>query len=286
VRADAIAGLYNVRLDPKPAPTSSAVAPIGSGYVSFTVGATTGRLTAKGRLSDGTAVTMASFAGPSGQILMYRPLYATAVRGSILGQLGIEAQAVNAQNTVEGTLTWSRPANAAASNRLYRAGFPGVQTVEALGARYVAPTRPTAANPGANPRVLGLTDAANEVEVLLTGAGVEAALPTQTNVRGAVSTTNRVTFSADPLVNPRKMTLSFNAATGSFTGRVTLVQDNPQLPPPAPVVRSATFQGLLVGNKGAGYFLLNQLPGVGQTPSNSPQEAGLVEVVPVPPPAP
>jgi autotransporter-associated beta strand protein len=290
VQATALAGLYTTKLDLVDTALNSSQAPLGVGYLSFTVAPTTGRLTLSGRLSDGSAITMATFVGPAGQILLFRPLYAATVRGSVLGELGIAAEANPIDNTVEGDLTWTRPANAAASNRLYKAGFPapGMLAVKVDGARYVAPTPRTASNLQAEPRVMGLTDAANEIEVLLTGAGIATAEPLQPNTKANVALNNRVTFSLDPLVNTRKMTLAFNAARGTFTGKVTLKQNNPLLEMAVPpllvsVTRTVTYQGLIVKGEGAGYFILAQLPMIaGETPTKTAMESGKVEIKAVP----
>lgn len=289
-QATTLAGYYTTKLDLVDGALTSSQAPVGSGYLSFTVAPKTGTLKLSGKLSDGSTITMATFAGPSGQILLFRPLYAAAVRGSVLGELGIAAEPDPLNNTVDGDLSWTRPANAAASNRLYKAGFPvpGELAVKVDGARYVAPTPRNSRNPTAEPRVMGLTDAANEIEVLLTGAGVETALPLQTNVKANVALNNKVTFNLDPLVNTRKMTLTFNAAKGTFTGRVTLKQNNPLLEmsvPPllVPVTRTVTYQGLIVKGAGAGYFILAQLPAMaGDTPTKTAQEGGKAEIKAVP----
>lgn len=289
-QATTLAGYYTTKLDLVDGALTSSQAPVGSGYLSFTVAPKTGTLKLSGKLSDGSTITMATFAGPSGQILLFRPLYAAAVRGSVLGELGIAAEPDPLNNTVDGDLSWTRPANVAASNRLYKAGFPvpGELAVKVDGARYVAPTPRNSRNPTAEPRVMGLTDAANEIEVLLTGAGVETALPLQTNVKANVALNNKVTFNLDPLVNTRKMTLTFNAAKGTFTGRVTLKQNNPLLEmsvPPllVPVTRTVTYQGLIVKGAGAGYFILAQLPAVaGDTPTKTAQEGGKAEIKAVP----
>jgi autotransporter-associated beta strand protein len=287
--ATALAGYYTTKIDLVNTALTSAQAPLGAGYLSFTVAPTTGLLTLSGRLSDGSVITMATFAGPAGQMLMFRTLYGTTTRGSLLGALGIAAEANPLNNTVAGPMTWTRPANTASSNRLYRSGFPapGLLDVTLTGGRYVAPPARTRTNPLAEPRVMGLTDLANQIEVLLTKAGVETALPLQADVKATVALTNKVAFNLDKLVNTRAMSLTFVASKGSFTGKATLRENNPVLAaavPPllVPVTRTVTFQGLLVGGVGHGYFILNQLPAVGavpaQTTSNSPQEGGRVEV--------
>jgi autotransporter-associated beta strand protein len=296
--ATRFAGMYTMKVDLVNTALTSAEAPLGAGYLSFTVSPTTGRLSMVGKLSDGvavpgiatTSVTASTFVGPAGQILVFRTLYGTTTRGSLLGSLGIAAEPDPLNNTVEGTLSWMKPANLATTNRLYRTGFPasGLLDVDVDGARYVAPPARTKTNPLAEPRVMGLTDAANQIEVLLTKAGVETALPLQADVKANVALTNKVAFNLDTTtVNTRKMSLTFSASKGSFTGKATLKDNNPVLAaavPPllVPVTRTVTFQGLLVGGVGYGYFILNQLPAVGavpaQTTSNSPQEGGRVEV--------
>jgi uncharacterized repeat protein (TIGR01451 family) len=279
-RADAIAGLYTNHVTLDNTALTSAEAPKGTGFLSFNVSATTGRLTIAGRLSDGSSISTSSFAGPTGQMLLFRTLYGTKlpVMGSILGTLDITTGLTPADNTVSAVaLTWSRPANTASSNRLYRNGFPAVLSASVNGARYVAPTK-------TNPRVMGLSDTNNEIEVLLTDAGVATALPAMPVVKANVSNTNKVTFNP-AITNTRKVSLSFVSSTGAYSGKFTLVEPNP-LVPTATVTRAVTYQGMIVKNKGEGYFILNQLPAVGavpaQTPSNSPQEGGKVVVQPVP----
>jgi autotransporter-associated beta strand protein len=286
--ATSLAGYYTTKLELTDGALTSAQAPIGAGFVSFAVSATTGRLTLRGRLADGSAITMATFAGPAGQILLFRPLYASTARGSILGQLGIVAEPEPKDNTVEGDLEWFRPANGARSNRLYRDGFPapGVVDLTATGAVYEVPPVRNSRNPTADSRVLGLTDSANEIEVLLTGGGVETALPLMPEIKANVAFNNRVTFNPDPLVNTRRLVLSFVAKTGAFTGRFTLSEnDVTLLPVERAVVRTVAFQGLIVDGVAEGYFIVNQLPAVVgvDTPANTAQQGGKVVVQPVAP---
>jgi uncharacterized repeat protein (TIGR01451 family) len=285
--ATSLAGYYTTKLELTDGALTSEEAPIGAGFVSFAVSATTGRLTLRGRLADGSAVTMATFAGPTGQVLLFRPLYASTAGGSVLGQLGIVAKPDPLDNTVEGDLEWFRPANGARSNRLYRDGFPatGVVDLTATGAVYEVPPVRNSRNPTADSRVLGLTDSANEIEVLLTGGEVETALPLMPEIKANVAFNNRVTFNPDPLVNTRRLVLSFVAKTGTFNGRFTLSENNVTLlPVERKVVRTVTFQGLIVDGVAEGYFIVNQLPAVaGDTPANTAQQGGKVVVQPVAP---
>jgi len=277
-RADAVAGYYTTRLDLADETLTSAEAPIGSGFLSFTVNPSTGRLTLVGRLADGTAVTVASFVGPSGQVAVFRTLYAATARGSLLGEMGVNLGATNESHVVAGDLTWSRPANPARSNRLYRSGFPNVVAVAVVGRRYLPPT-------GGEPRVMGLTEAANQIEVTFTGGDLEIALPLSAAMVGAVDERNRVAFEADPEVNARRVLLSITPRTGAIKGRFVLSEPNPLLLPDVVrnVVRTVAYQGLIVGAEGAGFFVLPRLPAAeGETPANTAQEGGRVSIKPLP----
>src|SRR5690606_18086458 len=106
-----------------------------------TVSPTTGKLKVTGRLSDGTAFTTATFAGPNGEVLVFRTLYLANARGSVIGEFKIEeGMDVNGpdDNTLQGSLSWWRPATPSPTARLYGAGF-GPLDLEAVGGRYVAP---------------------------------------------------------------------------------------------------------------------------------------------------
>lgn len=276
-RADALAGYHTCRFDLSDTTLASAQAPVGSGFASFTVNPTTGKLTVAGRLADGTAVTIASFAGPQGQVPLFRTLYAAAARGSVLGS--IQIQPVMSGGTLAGgAMSWLRPANAARGNRLYRPGFPSVLEVEIAGGSYKVPTP-------ASPRVLGLTETGNVIELNFEGGDLATALPATPAVVATVDTRNRAVFDPSPQVNTRKVVLTITPRTGAFKGRFVLSEPNPLLLPGVVknVVRTVAYQGLIVGNEGAGYFILPLLPqAAGETPTNTPQEGGGVTVKPVP----
>lgn len=276
-RADALAGYHTCRLDLVDTALTSAQAPVGTGFGAFTVSATTGRLTLAGRLADGTAVTFAGFAGLAGQVPMFRSLYAATARGSVVGALQMQPAMVGGTQVVGG-LSWLRPANPARSNRLYRAGFPSVLEVAIAGARYSAPV-------SASPRVLGLSEGSNRIEVVLEGGDLATAQPAAPALVATVDVRNRAVFDPSPLVNTRKVVLTLTPKTGVFTGRFVLAEPNPLLLPDnvKNVVRTVSHQGMLVGNAGAGHFLLPLLPAVaGETTANTPQEGGRVSLRPVP----
>jgi hypothetical protein len=92
-----------------------------------------------------------------------------------------------------------------------------------------------------------------------------------------------------PNPNPAATTVRPTAATGAFTGTFTLIDPSTTT---VPLRRPVTFQGLIVRERtsglgvlprvtrtyGQGYFLINQLPPVGQPASTvTPQLSGVVE---------
>jgi hypothetical protein len=215
---------------------------------------------------------MATFVGPAGQVLIFRPLYAAAARGSLLGTLEIEATPSPADNVITGLdFSWMRPANTSPRNRLYSAGWPntlnGIANTEELqvnGQRYNPPPR--------NMRVLGLQDGADVIDVEFADGGIDGALPNQAVTQAVVSLRNAVIFNA--ATNPRAIKMKINAKTGEFTGSLRLVDDT-LLPV---LTRPVSFRGALVGNAGEGYFILNQVPTGLETAGTSPQFGGRVEV--------
>lgn len=273
-RATELAGYYTVKLDLDGTYTAEE-APLGSGFLSFTVNEMNGRLTLTGRLADGSAVTMATFAGPGGEILLYRSLYPAKARGSVLGRLSIGEQPDPSENTVEGEANWWRPANLVKSNRLYRDGFPGLLNLLVEGGRY--------SSPDSGSRLPSLTNEADVVELIFSEAGVEIAGPlvTADGMKAEVQINGKARFSSDPTINTRKASLVFNSRTGAFKAGSQLSEPNPLWLPDkvVNVKRSVTGRGLIVGNEAVGYFLLNQLPKIeGETPRNTRQLGGKVLV--------
>jgi autotransporter-associated beta strand protein len=270
--AQSLAGYYTMGLDM----TSDLVGaaeheniPQGVGYAAFTVNASSGRLVVAGRLADGTAFTTATFAGPSGEVMVFRTLYAANARGSVVGQFKIDGGANSESaddNTLAGALSWWCPASPPASQRVYRAGF-GPLEIDAVGGRYLAPLATAL-----NPRVMGLEATAEGVGnavIELTEGLVEAALPPMTAVEPntvmfRVDEKNRA-VAIDVANNQRGVRLSINAKTGAFSGQFVLSEAHP-IPgqKPDPIVRRVVYQGLIVTGGaaplGVGYFLLPKLP--------------------------
>jgi hypothetical protein len=252
--------------------------PQGFGFVSMTVTPKTGGARLSGRMMDGSVLTGSTFAGPNGQVLVFRTLYAATVRGSVLGMVALTPKLLNADNTLEGCVGWNRPENLAKGNRLFRAGF-SERSLDVMGARYTPPA--------ANARILGLTDTVDRGLLTFARAGIESALPVQGDTAFVLSNKNKASF--EKLTNERKITFSVVAKTGLFKGTMTLKANDPLLLPDreVAVTRRLSYQGLLIGkeNEGVGYFLIPQLPStIGQTPRNTSIFTGGVLLEPSPPP--
>ena len=76
-------------------------------------------------------------------------------------------------------------------------------------------------------------------------------------------------------VTPGSGTAFTAGTTGGFGGSFTLTDLDSSS---KPVIRAPAFQGMIVndgsGQKGYGYFLLSQMPGVGTTATTSPYFSG------------
>ncbi len=233
--------------------------PQGVSYASFTV-AKDGKLTFTGKLADGEGITGGTFIGPSGQIFMFQTLYTTTTKGSLLGKLVIDDKTTPAvtDNTIAGDADWSRPANLAVANRLYRSGFDPIDLM-IIGGQFTPPSLLLGITTATTP-----TGAANAVLTFEQG-GINSAdrFPnTDATVDVRVLALNKVSIvGTTPFV-----TLVPVATSGLFSGVIQLKDENPttavvnadELP------RAPAYQGLIVPIDGSliglGYFLLDQIP--------------------------
>lgn len=272
-------GLYNFGLElPDPLPTGNPV-PLGNGFGSFTI-ATSGALSLTGKTADGQTLTGSTFVGPNGEVAVYRVLYATTQKGSMVGSLDIDpgTAADFSDNTLDGTVSWMRPADTAASARTYKAGFSAFD-LTAAGGRYVAPASPNL--------ILGMTAPGN-ARLIFAEGGLDVRnnpfpTPPAPNVLVAVDATNKLTVAGGTTTT---MVNSANIAKlGKFNGSFTLTDDNPRtIAPVTPLVvtRKATFEGLIIKDgatyRGYGFFILDQLPGNSPltTTTTSPKLSGQV----------
>jgi len=232
--------------------------PQGMGYASFTVNGGTARLTVSGRTPDGTTFSTATFVGPTGQVLIFRTLYAANARGSVLGQLTITKASSNLDNTVAGSINWWRPATPGTTARLYKDGFDPFG-LNVTGSRYTPPISPAIVMNIANVAT-GIANA----NVTFAEANVEAALPGPSFLNVNVASNHRVTPVSD---NSRKAALKITPKTGVISGSFSLSEAHPDAVnggKPAVINRRVSYFGLIVrdglGIQGVGYYLLPQLP--------------------------
>jgi hypothetical protein len=239
--------------------------PQGSGYASFVV-ASAGTLTVAGKTADGSAISSAGFIGPKGEIAVYSSLYGNL--GTVHGKWALSEDATGgfADNSIAGTLTWSKPPTTA---RAYKAAF-GPINLNASG-KYLAPA-------ATGYVVLGLPDVGSaSLGFTQGGIGAAAINPDIPLTYTATNTSVLPTFASGN--NPAKTTLTINKSTGLVTGSFTLVD-------PAPTgTRVVSYSGMIVRPasgtaKARGYFLLPQIPIVGQTITTSPILSGMMQVTP------
>lgn len=267
--ATAYAGYYTFALDIPEAYQGDARVPQGNGYGSFTI-STTGVLTLAGKLADGEALAGSAFVGPQGEITVFRTLYATTPKGSITGRLDIVSSGIG------GALTWSRPANPAKTQRLYKEGFPVVLDLTPAGGRY---------NPPAAPQVfLGLTSGVANASLSFLEGGIAAA-QVHDLIPVGIGAKSKATLPANAGANPRKPALTLTEKTGLLKGAFTLEDDNPLPIPAVPrvVKRTVAYEGIAVSAgpsiRAYGFFLLPQLPAAGPpatTATTSPILSGQV----------
>ena len=253
----------------------SPIVPQGAGSGSFTLSASTGKLTVSGRLADGTAFTTATFAGPLGEILVYQNLHSKL--GSILGTLDITPGSSMSippfgDNTLGGNLTWKKPAS---TSRTY--GDALTTTMTTVGSRYIAPAKTEV--------VMGLIDngTTNNASIKFTEGGIS-----DTFTSPDVDVRIRVGGSVvRPVLSPAAPSLTITPTTGLFTGSFTRVDQNPAVPGTT-ITRTSSYRGFLVrtpsGWVGSGYFLLAKRPAAMTTEKVTTTDilSGLVELKPIP----
>ncbi len=264
----AYAGYYTLGLDTPASPQESR--PEGTGYASFTVSPTNGSLTVSGRLADGTAFSSAGFAGPHGEVAVFRTLYAARTPGSLVGALQIAKASVNADNTLTGELSWWKQP---APGRNYTAGF-GPLDLSAVGARY--------SSPAPNTLVLGISPSSttNNAHLEFTDAGMDGKLPAA-DERILLRLDSKQKVFADTATKPKSFTATLNPKTGLITGSFVLTENHPFLTKPTPINRTVTWHALIVrdatGQRGIGHFLLPQLPSSStEKPTTTPILSGQV----------
>ncbi len=259
--ADALVGYYSMALDLVDQADKGLVSiPQGSGFATFNI-SLAGVITTVGRTADGETFTSASFLSNAGDFWAYSPLYKNG--GSILSyqssqsnqsiqeglKLAEDTGGLFANNFVSGELTWNKPK---ISGRAYATNFGPIKLRAAGG--YLAP-----ANKGSI--VLGLPDPGN-VNLRFTDGGL-ASSAIDPDMSFIFTDSN--TIDLKNAINPGKVAITLNTATGGVAGSFNLTE-----PTTPPLVRSkVAFQGQVVrlsngSHKAVGYFMLPQIPAQGQ----------------------
>jgi hypothetical protein len=229
---------------PEDIDSSSAPAGIGAGTLKVAKNA---RATWAATLADGTRLTGAAFLGEDGRLPVFAPI--TKPGGSLHGPLRLSAE----NRSIEGEFTWLRaraPLASYAKTPVYRDGF-GPLTLTVLGGPVQAPPSGT--------RVLGLPATSPNLRVTFAQGGLtEQHLEQLAQVPITVTAANRVTRPTAAAANPAALALALQPGASTFRGSFTLRDPNP-LRPGATVTRKVAYQGVLLGERGVGYFLL---PGI------------------------
>jgi hypothetical protein len=178
-------------------------------------------------------------------LFIFRTLYNTAQKGSLLARFNISRHTnltSPADNRVDGTASWNRPQNLAASNRLYRNGF-NVADMTIAGGAYTL---------SSNASGLALDVAANGLVNLTfedANVGVVGRNNPNAQVRIITATRHEVLNRLD--ANSRTALPALTQPTGVFAGSFISQGTSP-----------TAFTGLIVPisgvHTGLGYFLLNQ----------------------------
>ena len=260
-------GDYTMAIDIPIAKQGDLEIPQGNGYGSFKVGLD-GKLTLAGRTADGQAFSVATIAGPDGELPFYAPF--TTSLGSLLGTIQITdvGPAPFDNNTLAGSLSWvKKPAPVASKDMGYRLGFDAF-AVSTAGGKY-----PVLASGDV---VMNRSETSNNFQVFFTEGGLNPdqgypVIFTIANPGTVIAQT--VTIPPSLALNPEKLTFKVDAKTGAYSGGITL--DNPTVA----LVRKPVFQGFIVHLgagifRSAGYMLVPQLPQPGQTLATSPVLSG------------
>jgi uncharacterized delta-60 repeat protein len=175
-------GLYNAAL---PGVEDAASAPGGDGFSALTV-STSGRVSGKGTLADGSPLKILSATSGDAQVPVYVALYGG--RGSIFGWLTVTN---GDASDVRGTLWWTKPSSVGGT--FYPGGF--VHTINPIGSFYTAPP--------ANTPVFTLVDGL----AILSGGNLVAPL------------TSTVTLGGDnKIISDNQLTLTISPAKGTVSG--------------------------------------------------------------------
>lgn len=280
------------------------VYPLGASFGYFTV-RPDGKLTMSVKMADGQAFTGGQFVGPLGEIIIYKPLYKTTPRGSVVGQMTLNKNndgvfADNTLTSVPATApTWYCPPNDSPKHLIYADGF-GPITLTVTGGAYEDPNRawPDPEVDPQYPLILGLTSGEDNAIIQFTydsinHIGGDSDLPTfrTDSIPNYFSDDTIDVLMGSKVVlptpggpdNPYETTLSVTPKTGLFRGKIKVEgYKDDEL-----TARRSTFQGIIVqtaeGPRGVGYYLVpNRIPEIGGSTKTFPKISNRVIFAPAP----
>lgn len=228
--ASGLAGYYSMALELDDEMHDGAVGtPQGAGFSTFTV-SQAGVATFSGLTSDGQKIICSSPLGAEGELAFYSSV--NGGKGSLFGEQNLMADETGSfmGNKISGSLNWMK---AETVSRTYAAAF-GPVTLATEGA-YLAP----AAKGGL---VLGLPEA-GAAQLTFTDGGLDASL-TDPDLSIVFTADQKVAY---PALNPAKVSLSLNKASGALSGKWTLTETSPPL-----VRKDVKFQGQIIRTDAGG----------------------------------
>ncbi len=179
----------------------------------------TGTASVAGALADGTPFTARGRLTDNGTLQVFVPVYRR--EGLVTGTLNFRTQAVS---DIDGTLSWSRPAQPEAAT--FPAGF--AIEVAAVGSRYTAPAN--------NQPIVPVSSGVNNTSLGLSDGGLAAPVVQPTTL----TPSNMLTISA-PTVSG--LTAMINTRRGDFSGKFVHPQTG----------TVTTIRGVILQKQGAGF---------------------------------
>jgi len=245
--------------------------PHGSGFATAPIAATTGVLTLKGNIADGSPLTASLKPTLDDTYLLWVNPYGTRADSFLAGALPLQGHPEKSRFPGRayiprdaGLLTWQKAASPAKPlDKSYRAGFGPLGVEVSLDPWLPPATKAAGAIPAgtlaqrlglaANATTSGALTIAHGPDALDLGAR-ESLLPLAASLSpaGVFTATNAAATA---------WTIKLTPTTGAFTGSFTL-SDQIAQPPAKPVTRLVTFSGVLrqapAGDRelGAGFFLV------------------------------
>ena len=257
--ADQFKGYFTAALEPT---DTSASIPQGDGFLTFSVSAA-GAVSWSGQLADGTVIaTQSATLWANGEFPLFALLYSN--KGSLNQRLSI----ASGTKIVSGSPHWHKKPQIV---RVYAGGFDPT-TLMAVGAEYLPP--------GAGQTLLNIAAPGSANIDFLDGGIGSASQFTDLDQVFAVSATHAATFAG---VNPALVKLTkIDIIKGTFTGTMTLKDNNPFNAALPQISRPVNFNGVLLptAGMGTGYFLLPSIAGPPANVTTSPMTSGQVRVVP------